>query len=148
MLRIPALLIAMVVAMATSYGTPAATTVDTASPTFVAGLRAYEGGHYDEAVRLLSAAMVIEPTCARCAHLLGRSYGRLAERARGLRALGLARKTCDALELAVQLDPDEPSALEDLIRYYRAAPGFLGGSVEKARQLEQRLRGFDSDTNT
>ena len=140
--------LALLMTMTASNASFAATAVDTASPTFVAGLRAYEGGRYEEAARLLSAGLAIEPTCARCAHLLGRSYGRLAERARGLRALGLARKTRDALELAVQLDPDEPRALEDLIRYYRAAPGFLGGSREKARQLEQRLRGFDYETKT
>ena len=33
-----------------------------------------------------------------------------------------------------------PRMVEDLIRYYRAAPGFLGGSNKKADALERRLR--------
>jgi len=106
---------------------------------FVVGLRAYESADYLRATQVLEAVTAVEPACARCAHLLGKSYGRLAEQASGLTALGLARKTRDALERAVELDPEDPQALADLIRYYRAAPGFLGGSDEKARLLEERL---------
>lgn len=107
---------------------------------FVVGLRAYEAADYLRATEVLEAVLIVEPGCARCAHLLGKSYGRLAEQARGLTALGLARKTREALERAVELDPENPQALADLIRYYRTAPGFLGGSDEKARQLEERLQ--------
>jgi len=102
--------------------------------------QAYAAERYADAVRMLEEALAIEPDCAGCAHLLGRSYGRLAERANWLDALDLARKTQRALELAVRLAPDDNAAVADLIRYYRAAPGFLGGSAEKARQLEQRLQ--------
>ena len=113
---------------------------DEASENFVAGLRAYEGGNYEVAVDALERAIELEPGCARCAHVLGRSYGRMAERASGLSALGFARKTRDALELAVELAPNDADAIKDLIKYYRAAPGFLGGSDEKANILERRLR--------
>lgn len=113
---------------------------------FVVGLRAYEAGDYLQAAQVLEAVVGTDPDCARCAHLLGRSYGRLAEQARGVTALGFARKTRDALERAVELDPDDPQALADLIRYYRAAPGFLGGSAEKARLLEERLQRTSSES--
>ncbi len=101
--------------------------------------RAYEAGDFSGAAALLEEHLAAEPGCARCAHLLGKSYGRLAERAGGLRAFGLARKTRVALERAVELAPQDPAAVADLIRYYRAAPGFLGGSVTRAEELERRL---------
>lgn len=141
-------IIGLLLALTTPLSALAAGAVDDADPAFVIGRRAYEAGRYEEATRLLNEVMAHEPACAPCAHLLGRSYGRLAERARGLHALGLARKTRDALELAVQLDPENPGAIEDLIRYYRAAPGFLGGSPEKALELEQRLLVFDTHSST
>ena len=89
---------------------------------------------------LLEAVLEREPECANCAHLLGKSYGRMAERAGWTEAIGLAKKTRLALEQAVAPAPYHAHAIRDLIKYYRAAPGFLGGSEEKARELEQRLR--------
>jgi tetratricopeptide (TPR) repeat protein len=100
----------------------------------------YRARHYEEAANMLEALLKTHPDCARCAHLLGKSYGRLAQRANWLSAMDLARKTCNAFELAVRLDPEDEGALEDLVRYYRAAPEFLGGGADKARNLEQKLR--------
>lgn len=102
--------------------------------------KTYHAHRYQDAVRMLEALLQTYPECARCAHLLGKSYGRLAQRANWLSAMDLARKTCDALELAVRLDPEHEGAVEDLLRYYRAAPKFLGGGADKARDMEQRLR--------
>ena len=102
--------------------------------------KTYHAHRYQEAVRMLEALLRTYPECARCAHLLGKSYGRLAQRANWLSAMDLARKTCDALELAVRLDPENEGSVEDLLRYYRAAPAFLGGGADKAKGMEQRLR--------
>ncbi len=104
----------------------------------------YRARHYQDAVRMLEALLKVHPDCARCAHLLGKSYGRLAQRANWLSAMDLARKTCAAFELAVRLDPNDEGAIEDLIRYYRAAPEFLGGGVDKAKRMEQRLKNLHS----
>lgn len=105
-----------------------------------AARKVYRARHYNEAVRMLEALMQSSPDCARCAHLLGKAYGRLAQRANWLSAMELARKTCTALELAVRLDPNGERAIEDLLNYYRAAPEFLGGGRDKAKVLEQRLQ--------
>ena len=102
--------------------------------------RAYHARRYTEAAGLLEALLKTAPTCARCAHLLGKSYGRLAQRADWITAMSLARKTCKALELAVELDPSDDGAVDDLMRYYRSAPGFLGGGSDKLKALEQRLQ--------
>lgn len=107
---------------------------------YQAARKIYRARHYDEAVRMLEALMQTNPDCARCAHLLGKAYGRLAQRANWLSAMELARKTCSALELAVRLNPNGERAIEDLLSYYRAAPEFLGGGRDKAKVLEQRLQ--------
>lgn len=107
---------------------------------YQAARKSYRARHYEDAVRMLEALHKTHPDCARCAHLLGKSYGRLAQRANWLSAMDFARKTVSAFELAVRLDPNDEGAIEDLIRYYRAAPEFLGGGVDKAKRMEQRLK--------
>lgn len=102
-------------------------------------LRAFEAGAYAEAAALLERLLDTDGSCARCAHLLGKTYGRMAEQAGWTEAMRLAQKTRSALEQAVELAPEDVEAISDLIRYYRAAPGFLGGSSEKAKRLELRL---------
>lgn len=136
---------ALISALLLSAGACAELRSEDTNAAFVAGLRAFEAGEFDHAARLFERVLEIEPGCGRCAHELGRSYGRLAERASWFSAMSLAEKTRDALEQAVRLDPTNVPAIEDLIRYYRAAPGFLGGSDEKARELERRLDGVSAE---
>ena len=111
---------------------------------YQAARKTYRAHRYQDSARMLEALLKAHPDCARCSHLLGKSYGRLAQRANWLSAMDLARKTCSAFELAVRLDPKDEGALEDLIRYYRAAPEFLGGGADKARVMEQRLKELKS----
>ena len=100
----------------------------------------YVAEEYERAIELLENAVQAEPDCAECAHQLGRAYGRLAENANWIAAMGLAKKSRIAFENAVELDPYNAQALEDLIKFYRDAPGFLGGDADKADSLEYRLR--------
>ena len=109
------------------------------------GARAYAAGQFDTAREILEHVTALDPDCARCVHLLGKSYGRLAEQAGWAEAMSLARKTRSALEQAVALAPEDTLAVADLIKYYRAAPAFLGGSAEKADALERRLRDLGVD---
>ena len=132
-------------AVAAPAATLPALTTDEARHAFVSAMRAYDAENFETAAELFDAVLRTESECARCAHLLGKSYGRLAERAGWTEAIGLAKKTRLALEQAVELAPNDAEAVRDLIRYYRAAPGFLGGSEEKARRLEQQLAGNGSD---
>lgn len=66
---------------------------------------------------------------------LGRAYGRRAETAFALNAIGLANKARESFERAVQLDPKNLEAVNDLFTYYVEAPGMVGGGHEKARKL-------------
>ena len=63
----------------------------------------------------------------------GRATGEQASRANPLRQPGLARRTKGEFERAVALDSTYVPAREGLLRYYLAAPGFLGGSIDNAR---------------
>ena len=71
---------------------------------------------------------------------LGRSYGRQAQRANMLKLPFLARKTKGAWETALALDPENLDVRENLIAYYTQAPGFAGGSKEKAREMAAEIR--------
>ncbi len=104
-----------------------------------AATTAFDAGEFARTVELLEQLSPLQPSCGECAHLLGKAYGRMAEQASWGRAIELAKKSRVALESAVDLDPSNAPALEDLIRYYRQAPGFLGGDDAKAARLEQRL---------
>ncbi len=100
---------------------------------------AYEQAEFDRAVRNMELAVSQAPGNPEFQLWLGRSYGRLAEQSPWYKALGLAKKTRQAFEKAVELQPNYLDALEDLISYYRAAPGIVGGSEEKAEMLQKRV---------
>ena len=109
-------------------------------PAFDAASKAFAAGQFEAAIEILEPLRTAAPECAECTHLLGKAYGRLAERAGWVNAVKFAKKSKAAFEDAVALDPFNAQALEDLIQYYRAAPRFLGGDDDKAERLEQRLR--------
>jgi tetratricopeptide (TPR) repeat protein len=71
---------------------------------------------------------------------LGRAYGRQAQNASKFRLPFLARKTKNAWDTALALDPDNLDVRDDLITYYTQAPGFVGGSKEKAREMAGEIR--------
>ena len=51
------------------------------SARFIAALRAYDAANFKLAAELLEPLTTSAPECARCAHLLGKSYGRMAQQA-------------------------------------------------------------------
>ena len=115
------------------------------SARFIAALRAYDAANFKLAAELLEPLTTSAPECARCAHLLGKSYGRMAQQASWLKAMKLARQTLAALEVAAELAPENSEMLEDLMKFYRTAPGFLGGSEEKADALDMRLQALSHE---
>jgi tetratricopeptide (TPR) repeat protein len=71
---------------------------------------------------------------------LGRAYGMQAQRASAFRLPFLARKTKNAWETALVIDPDNLDVRDDLIIFYTRAPGFVGGSKEKAREMALEIK--------
>lgn len=70
---------------------------------------------------------------------LGRAYGMKAQHAGPLAGFVLARKVRSSFELAVQLNPVNAAALNDLGEYYVAAPSIVGGGDDKAQALAARM---------
>lgn len=106
---------------------------------FTRGLHHYDAGRYEKAAAAFEKAASGEPEDDRYAYWLGKACGRVAERAGPLSALKWAGRTRDALERAVELNPDNRDAVSSLADYYEQAPGFLGGDAAKARELRARL---------
>jgi tetratricopeptide (TPR) repeat protein len=104
----------------------------------------YAEEHVDEAIHECEAAVSAEPGNARYQLWLGRAYGLKAGRASAFSAFGLAKKFRSSLEKAVQLDPHSADALSDLGDFYMEAPGIVGGGLDKANGIAQRLLAIDA----
>lgn len=99
----------------------------------------YMLGDYRRASEWLEKAVAANPSSSPAMVWLGRAYGRRAETSSPFTAPRWAGKTRDAFEKAVELDPKNGEALNDLFEYYLAAPGFLGGGYEKAARLAETI---------
>jgi tetratricopeptide (TPR) repeat protein len=99
---------------------------------------------YDDAVKSGEKAVAIQPNSSLYHQWLGEAYGEKADHASMLSAYGLARKTQKEFETAVQLDEHNFDAAQDLVEYDCTAPGMVGGGVEKAQPLSQKLMSMDA----
>lgn len=103
---------------------------------FKTGLAYYEQEQYELAIPPLENAVKLEADNAEYHRILAVSYGREAERVNWFSAIGLANKTLKHLEIAASLDKENVEILDDLMDFYREAPGFLGGDPKKADEIE------------
>lgn len=106
---------------------------------FKSGLRHYEAGKFKAAVAAFDRAAAVDPENDVYAYWVGKACGRVAENTGPISAIKWAGRTRDALERAVELNPDNLDAVGALATYYEQAPGFLGGDAAKARELRARL---------
>lgn len=106
---------------------------------FNSGLAHFEDEKYSEAIKKLEVAVEIEPQVAEYHHVLAKSYGREAEKTNWFKAISYAKKTLVHLEIAAELDSQNIDILDDLMDYYREAPGFLGGDTKKANKIEDLI---------
>ena len=110
----------------------------------LAGQIYYQLGRYKEASERLEKTSQLEPGSAEIFLWLGRSLGRRAETSSVFTAPGYAGRCREALERAVALDEKNVEAMSDLAAYYLEAPGFLGGSLEKAEKLAEWMAALDA----
>jgi tetratricopeptide (TPR) repeat protein len=106
------------------------------------GRNYYMLSDYKKATEALERAMAANSACSECALWLGRAYGRRAETSNPITAPGHASRARQYFEKAVQLDPRNLDALNDLFDYYLEAPGFLGGGFDKAQSTAIRIAGI------
>jgi Tfp pilus assembly protein PilF len=103
----------------------------------------YERGEHKKASDILEQAVRQSPSDFELHLWLGRAYGRRAETSSFLTAPGLAVKSRRSFEQAVALNPRSREAGGDLLDYYLGAPGFLGGGIDKAKALAEKLKDAD-----
>jgi tetratricopeptide (TPR) repeat protein len=96
---------------------------------------AYRRDDMDQAVAYLEKAIAAAPTNSNFHRRLGDAYGRTAQKASIFKGLSWGKKCLAMYQKAVELDPKNVDARASLFDFYSQAPGFAGGSREKA--LEQ-----------
>ncbi len=100
-------------------------------------------GEYKQAAAQFEKAVAAEPRNSDYVLWLARTYGRRAEMANPLSALGQAAKARQLFEKAVDLDPHNLDALSDLLDFYLQAPGVAGGGMEKAQKVVEMIGRVD-----
>ena len=100
-------------------------------------------GEFKKASESLERAVQQEPAKSEYYLWLGRAYGRRAETSSFVTAPGYASKARQNFEKAVQLNPHNGEAVNDLFEYYKEAPGFLGGGLDKADTLLSGIKNID-----
>jgi tetratricopeptide (TPR) repeat protein len=95
--------------------------------------------HFDEAVHECEAATAAAPANSGYQRWLGEAYGGKAGHTGKMSAFSLAKKASAAWSKAIQLDPKNADALSDLGEFCVDAPGIVGGGIDKARSVAQKL---------
>lgn len=107
------------------------------------GKNQYMLGEFRKATEMFERAAEANPKSSEYFHWLGRAWGRRAETSNPFSAPGYASRARQAFEKSVELNPRNTEAVNDLFSYYLEAPGFLGGGLDKATRLTERIRELD-----
>jgi tetratricopeptide (TPR) repeat protein len=92
----------------------------------------------DRAVEACQRAARLKAQDSEAQDWLGRAYGVKADHAGPIEGFKLARKVRSAFETAVELNPRNGAAVNDLSEYYVGAPSIVGGGLDKADALADR----------
>ncbi len=100
-------------------------------------------GDYKKSAEAYEKAIELRSGVSEYHHWLGKAYGPRAETSNPLSAPMLASKARQSFEKAVELDSRNLEAVNDLFSYYLEAPGFLGGGLDKAARLAEKIKVLD-----
>lgn len=127
--------------LALAVGWPAAA-CDAPKSCFDEGVRLFVEEDYKASGQAFEQAVAAEPRNADYLVWQGRAWGRRAERATGfakLGALSLAKRVRESFERAIEIDRKNLPGLESLLAFYINAPGIVGGGVDKAEPIADRI---------
>ncbi|HEY4354950.1 MAG TPA: tetratricopeptide repeat protein [Acidobacteriaceae bacterium] len=93
----------------------------------------------DQSVSECEAALRTLGGNSEAQHWAGKAYGLKADRSGPLTGYSMAKKVKASFEAAVNLDPMNGDAVDDLGEYYVAAPSIVGGGLDKAEALAARV---------
>ena len=102
---------------------------------------AFHEGDYKNAIKLYQKAVKLKTADPDYRDMLGRSYERQAEQSAF--PFGLTYKARENFIRAIQLQPDNKGAIEDLIELVQQPVGLCSGNLNEASALIDRLRQVD-----
>jgi|SRR5690349_17889490 len=114
-----------------------------AAAQFYLGRIAFDKKEYDDAADFLEEATEFDPKAAEYFCQLGNAYAEIAKNANMLKQSILGPKAKDAWEKAASLDPQNMDARISLIKFYKFAPGFMGGGMSKAKATATEVMQLD-----
>jgi len=103
----------------------------------------YMLGEFKPAIDAFDKSARAEPENSNHYLWLGRAWGRRAETSVFFLAVKYAGHARQNFEKAVELDPGNMEAVNDLFSYYLSAPGFLGGGIDRATELSKVIERHD-----
>lgn len=109
-----------------------------------AGRAAFAQEQYGAATGHLEEATKLAPSNALYFEWYGNALGNEAMKASKVRQPFLARRMKAAWETAIRLDPATIEARVSLIQFYVQAPGFMGGSKDKAFAVAEEIKRLDA----
>lgn len=112
---------------------------DYAAAQYYMGRAAFDQERFEEASEYFEQAVEANGKAADYHYWLGNAYGSWAQRANMFKQGMLAPKMKKAWETAMALDNKNIDARTSLIQFYLQAPGFMGGSVEKAKETANQI---------
>ena len=115
-----------------------------AKAAFDCGKAAHNAGKTDDAVSCFERAVALDPASSLYQMWLGHAYSRQLSSASFLRKPFIARRSGEAYNMAVKLDPSSLDAAEARLDFFLGAPGIVGGGVDKARAEAARLATLDA----
>lgn len=105
---------------------------DYAEALFYLGRIAFDKKEFEDAAEYFQSAIDKKEDVAKYHTWYGNAIGTLTQSASKIRQGFMAPKIKNAYERAVALDPKDLDAQWGLVEFYSQAPGFMGGSWEKA----------------
>lgn len=127
-----------------AFGKIAKATPNNAQAQYYLGRIAFDRGDNERASELFERAISLDAKSSDYHLWLGRVYGIRAQEASVFGKASLAKKTKAEFEKAVELDPNNVEARSSLIDYYVLAPGFMGGSIDKAKEQAAEIAKRDA----
>ncbi len=112
---------------------------DYAGAQYYLGRIAFNQKEFDDAQDYFEEAVEVNDKVADYHNWLGNTYGTIARDANMIKQGMLAPKMKNAWEKAIALDGKNIDARTSLIQYYTQAPGFMGGSFEKAKEVANQI---------
>lgn len=99
----------------------------------------YAEEHWDDAVHAAERSIALQPDNSNYHMWLARADGLKAEHSNFFTAARMVGKIKREFERAVELDGSNLEARSNLAEFYIEAPGFLGGSPDKARIQAEKI---------